>query len=99
MMGALDKWIKAFSISDRHTNWMIREGKGFKAEDLLNDVAGISAGDTCIDLGSGTGTFALPMAGLVGDNGRVYAVDGSSEMLAHLKAKNPPGNLFLSTAM
>ena len=32
-----------------------------KPLNLLRDLAGITNGYTCIDFGSGTGTFALPM--------------------------------------
>jgi ubiquinone/menaquinone biosynthesis C-methylase UbiE len=42
-----------------------------------------------------TGMFALPMAELVGSKGRVYAIDNSEQMLAHIKSKNPPANLIL----
>jgi ubiquinone/menaquinone biosynthesis C-methylase UbiE len=61
--------------------------------ELLKKVAGISSGEICVDLGSGTGTFALPMAELVGSKGKVYAVDKSAEMQAYIRAKNPPTNL------
>ncbi len=57
---------------------------------LLTEVAGISIGMTCVDLGSGTGVFAFPMARLVGENGIVYAVDNSRDMLDYL-ASNSPG--------
>ena len=63
--------------------------------ELLKNVAGIVEGMTCIDFGSGIGTFALPMADVVADEGKVYAIDNSVEMLAHIRAKNPPPNLIL----
>ncbi|MFC1916944.1 class I SAM-dependent methyltransferase [Chloroflexota bacterium] len=69
--------------------------KELKPLELLRDIAAITTGYTCIDFGSGTGTFALPMADLVGDEGKIYAIDNSVEMLAHIKAKNPPPNLIL----
>lgn len=69
--------------------------KALRPLELLKDVAGIKAGYTCVDFGSGTGTFALPMAKLVGDKGVVYAIDSSDVMLGHIKAKNPPPNLIL----
>jgi len=49
----------------------------------------------CIDFGSGTGTFALPMAQFLGSEGKVYAVDNSTDMLEHIQAKKPPTNLIL----
>lgn len=69
----------------------IRELKPYK---LLESQAGVIKGMTGIDLGSGTGAFALPMAELVGSEGKVYAVDNSARMLEHIRLKNPPPNLM-----
>jgi len=69
--------------------------KELRPHQLLLDEAGIKRGWTCVDLGSGTGTFSLRMLSCVGDKGTVYAVDDSDEMLARIKAKNPPPNLIL----
>lgn len=44
-------------------------------------------GENVADVGAGTGYFALPLSNAVGAAGRVYAVDGQSEMLALLKGK------------
>ena len=66
-----------------------------RPRELLQKIAGIKPGDTCVDLGSGTGTFAIPMAEMSAPGGSVLAVDDSPEMMAHLKAKNPPPNLKL----
>ena len=60
---------------------------------LLREVAGIAEGMTCVDLGSGTGVFALPMADLVGRKGAVYAVDNSRDMLDYLVSVRPGPNL------
>jgi ubiquinone/menaquinone biosynthesis C-methylase UbiE len=62
--------------------------KNLKPVEILKDIAKVSDGETCVDFGSGTGVFALPMAELVGDTGRVYAVDSSPEMHEHIRAKN-----------
>jgi ubiquinone/menaquinone biosynthesis C-methylase UbiE len=35
------------------------------------------------------------MAELAGSKGKVYAIDNSLEMLAHIRTKNPPDNLTL----
>jgi len=43
---------------------------------------GISAGMTVIDLGCGSGLFTRPAAHMVGENGRVHAVDVQDAMLA-----------------
>ena len=62
---------------------------------LLRDVASITQGMTCIDLGCGTGAFSFPMVLCVGDEGVVYAVDDSAGMLGYIRAKNPPPNMRL----
>jgi len=69
--------------------------KELKPLELLRDIAGIKTGYTCVDFGSGTGTFALPMTELVGDEGKVFAIDNSDLMFTHIRAKNPPSNLIL----
>ena len=69
--------------------------KELRPYELVKDVAGVRDGMVCIDFGSGSGTFALPLASYVGDAGKIYAVDRSAEMLEHLRAKNPPPNVIL----
>jgi demethylmenaquinone methyltransferase/2-methoxy-6-polyprenyl-1,4-benzoquinol methylase len=41
-----------------------------------------TAGDTCLDLCCGSGDLALQLAERVGDRGKVYAVDFSTQLLA-----------------
>lgn len=53
----------------------------------------IHPGDTVIDLGCGPGFFSIPMAGLVGEKGKVIAVDLQDEMLQHVKRKAAAKNL------
>lgn len=48
---------------------------------------GLAAGATVVDLGAGTGYFALPLASAVGAAGCVIAVDAQQEMLEHLRKK------------
>lgn len=69
--------------------------KELRPYQLLQEKAGIKPGMTCIDLGSGTGTFSFPLMLCVGTEGVIYAVDDSQEMLEHLREKNPPPNLIL----
>jgi ubiquinone/menaquinone biosynthesis C-methylase UbiE len=66
-----------------------------RPEKLLGEVAGVQPGMTCVDLGCGTGVFAFPMARLVGDSGKVFAVDSTVQMLDFLRTKAPPPNLVL----
>ncbi len=54
--------------------------------DVIGALA-VHAGEAIADVGAGTGYFSLPLASAVGAAGKVYAVDGQSEMLARLKVK------------
>ena len=53
---------------------------GVSPRDFLKQ-AGLSAGDTVVDVGCGPGFMSLPAAELVGETGRVYAVDIERRML------------------
>ena len=72
-----------------HAGWLYSP-----ARKLFNNPRRILAGlvrqgDTAVDLGCGPGFFSLPLAELVGEAGRVIAVDIQEEMLAtlHLRAE------------
>jgi ubiquinone/menaquinone biosynthesis C-methylase UbiE len=47
----------------------------------------IKPGDTALDLGCGPGFFTVPMAGLVGESGKVIAADIQEKMLAKMRKK------------
>ena len=47
----------------------------------------IKEGDTVIDMGCGPGFFSIDMAKMVGEAGRVIAVDLQEHMLSHVKKK------------
>jgi ubiquinone/menaquinone biosynthesis C-methylase UbiE len=47
----------------------------------------VAAGDTVVDLGCGPGFFTLPLAELVGPDGRVIAVDVQEGMLALMRKR------------
>ena len=48
----------------------------------------IQTGDVVVDIGCGAGFFSIEMARLVGNRGRVYAVDLQPEMLEKVNAKS-----------
>jgi len=50
-------------------------------------------GDSVLDLGSGPGFWTLPLANIVGENGTVWALDVSQEMLDELARHNPPSQV------
>lgn len=53
----------------------------------------INEGDTIIDFGCGPGYFTIAMAGMVGKQGKIIAVDLQKEMLEHAKRKAAAKNL------
>ena len=48
---------------------------------------GISRGQTVLDFGCGSGTYTIPAAKIVGEQGRVYALDKDKEALDELMQK------------
>ncbi len=53
---------------------------------ILNQL-GIRPGDTIIDFGCGVGYFTIPALELVGENGKVIAIDISKKMLDELRKR------------
>lgn len=47
---------------------------------------GVYDGMQVADFGAGTGAYTIPLAQLVGDRGRVYAIEVQKEFLANIKA-------------
>jgi ubiquinone/menaquinone biosynthesis C-methylase UbiE len=68
--------------------WLIRESRQ-REEDCAKMLKhlGVKAGMTVCDMGCGNGFYTLQIAELVGDEGRVLAVDIQPEMLRLLKAR------------
>ncbi|RQW10740.1 class I SAM-dependent methyltransferase, partial [candidate division KSB1 bacterium] len=47
----------------------------------------IQEGDTVVDIGCAMGFFSIPMAGMVGDRGKVICLDVQEKMLSKLRAR------------
>jgi len=79
--------------------WLVRESRE-REEDCKTLLAALKVkqGDTVCDLGCGNGFYSLKLAKLVGERGRVVAVDIQREMLEFLKdraAAEKIGNIEL----
>ncbi len=57
------------------------ERRATQDPDRVWDRAELKPGETVVEVGAGTGYFALPAARRVGPSGRVYAVDVSGELI------------------
>jgi ubiquinone/menaquinone biosynthesis C-methylase UbiE len=68
--------------------WLVRETRQREedAEQLLK-VLNIKPGQVVCDMGCGNGYYTLPIAELVGEEGRVLAVDVQSQMLSYLRSR------------
>ena len=51
---------------------------------ILSQIS-LKPGDTLIDIGSGDGYFSIPAARIVGETGKIYALDVSAEAISELK--------------
>jgi ubiquinone/menaquinone biosynthesis C-methylase UbiE len=70
-----------------HSGWLTSSARklGNNPRRILKGL--VSPDQTAVDLGSGPGFFSLPLAEMVGETGRVIAVDVQEEMLAKLRAR------------
>ena len=68
--------------------WLIREERENEERcSMLLTNLGIKPGDVICDMGCGNGFYALQMAQLIGDEGRVLGVDVQPEMLEMLRRR------------
>lgn len=74
--------------------WLVRESRQ-REEDCETMLAAlhVQPGQTVCDMGCGNGFYTLPLAKLVGERGRVIAVDIQREMLLLLKDRAAAENL------
>lgn len=65
-------------MTDDIKRWLEKDGK------IFLDEVGIKEGDIVLDFGSGEGHYTIPSAKLVGEKGKVYALDENGEVLDEL---------------
>ncbi len=73
-------------MAQLYLNTMEWEGRvaSLKVDQVIEELQ-IEAGQRVADVGAGTGLFSRPLAGAVGEEGIVYAVDINSELLQHIE--------------
>ena len=75
--------------------WSLKRRLEQNTEAVLRTV-GLGSGQRVLDYGCGSGAFAIPAARIVGEEGKVYALDISSKALAKVKdraAREGLGNI------
>jgi SAM-dependent methyltransferase len=68
--------------------WLTREERQQEEDcDTMVSALGVKPGDVVCDMGCGNGFYTLKLAGIVGESGRVIAVDIQREMLGLLEER------------
>lgn len=67
--------------------WIEKDGVVFLTE------VGVKKGQTVLDFGSGAGHYTIPLSKVVGQNGRVYALDKNKNKLEKLKKEAKEKNI------
>lgn len=78
----------ADTMSYHGAPWLVREEREDEERcSLLLANLGLKRGMSLCDMGCGNGFYTIPLARLIGDEGRVWAVDIQPEMLIELRKK------------
>jgi ubiquinone/menaquinone biosynthesis C-methylase UbiE len=92
-LGSHVKYVKAEKGEIRND---IKEGQGIDLELTVIKILqriGIKNGQSVLDFGCGSGTYTIPVAKIVGKQGRVYALDRDKNALDNLMRKAKSGHL------
>jgi demethylmenaquinone methyltransferase/2-methoxy-6-polyprenyl-1,4-benzoquinol methylase len=74
------------NMESRLRQWLMNPVKTLRG-------AGIQPGQTVLEVGCGTGFFTLPAAQLIGDQGRLIAMDVASDFITRVSKKVEAANL------
>ena len=74
----VEEWTKKFEAESREI---------FHQREKITAAAGLKPGMIMADIGAGTGLFTLHFAQVVGENGKVYAVEIAKNFLENIKAR------------
>jgi ubiquinone/menaquinone biosynthesis C-methylase UbiE len=74
----VERWVEVFDDPERDS---------WQRPDEVIEFLEIDAGDVVADLGAGTGYFSVRLARVVGDGGRVLAVDIESSLVDHIRGR------------
>ena len=78
------KWVGVFDDPGRDA---------WQKPDAVLHAIGVKPGMIVADLGAGTGYFSLPLAKIVGDKGRVLAIDIEPKLVDYMKERATKANL------
>jgi protein-L-isoaspartate O-methyltransferase len=69
--------------------WMLErdEREEFQKPEMVMDAFEIKPGERIADVGAGSGYFTIPIARMVGSEGKVWAIDAWQDMLDHLERR------------
>ncbi|HTX34446.1 MAG TPA: methyltransferase domain-containing protein [Bryobacteraceae bacterium] len=73
----------AQSPADKYIAAMDNPSRDLKVDEVIAKL-GLKPGDIVADIGSGSGSFSIPMAKAIAPNGVLYAVDIDQKMLDHV---------------
>ncbi len=79
-------WQLAQSPAEKYIAAMDNPHRVLKVDEVIARL-GLKPGDVVADIGSGSGSFSIPMAKAVAPNGILYAVDIDQAMLDHVSAR------------
>jgi len=81
--GRVLHWTRGYDL----LAWLLTFGREPAFREKILDLAELGAGQSALDVGSGTGTLAIRAKARVGASGYVCGIDASTEMIANARKK------------